>query len=780
MSASLQVILIWMLTIITIFALYSIPPVSCSHDDDRIIAINDAGISSIECCVYGKCHCSNLSLALEHIQSNTDIRIMSTISLLDTPQLGGINGSNVTMEIFKNLTDVSDVSPLVWLHKFTLQFSHIITDCVDNLYGPAQVFTCCDDYSCDERYEYIVNSTHNNITMISNDTIASCPNDEVCVFQLVATANVNSTLVMIQIDIKVSLSNGLVGNCEKDIAHVKDYISYPPTCRPLSCNLSDIDIEALPEGIDCSKGDYFTIISGYWFSNGFTRYVKNCPQGHCDGNFDLYFSIYVIGDLPNSNNQCSSHWTGLACGECVKDNFIIHDSTSCVPSKKCTLKNSSAVILFFFASLLYWIVVISFIFVLLHFKFSMTAGYAYGIIFYYSILQQTVNSASYSDLNIPITVIFLTILSSIGNLKPPFQLLKLCFWKNAKMMDHMFLTYIHPVIVTSLIVTIFILARNSVTVAQTIGRFVNSKSICILLMLSYSSVSYTSLQLFRPLAIYGQYDQYVSWYLYLSPAVKYFDVHDNYFYYMIVYYIIAVLCELIIGIGFPVVLIFQKYFTRYCNINFTSIKPIMDQLKGCYKEEYRWFAAYYLLCRQLLYVVDIGTDFMPDSFPETKFPIMLTVYVLITMVHVWLQPYKQRKLNILDSSILMTLVLVFIGEHTTYGSTVVLWFLPLILFINCVAFSTKFKYLLIPISCLVMIFLSYLVTFLLPSIINGYFPDESFQFINLFVILPISSLLFLAYMMYLFAIVIKRCRQPRAQDRLINEHNEDSHEDSDN
>ena len=152
---------------------------------------------------------------------------------------------------------------------------------------------------------------------------------------------------------------------------------------------------------------------------------------------------------------------------------------------------------------------------------------------------------------------------------------------------------------------------------------------------------------------------HISWHLYLSPAVKYFDVHDNYFYYMIVYYIIAVLCELIIGIGFPVVLMFQKYFTRYCNINFTSTKSVMDQLKGCYKEEYHWFAAYYLLCRQLLYVVDIGTDFISDSFPEAKFPIMLTVYVLITMVHVWLQPYKQRKL------------LIFIGEHTTYGSTVV-------------------------------------------------------------------------------------------------------------
>ena len=435
---------------------------------------------------------------------------------------------------------------------------------------------------------------------------------------------------------------------------------------------------------------------------------------------------------------------------------------------------------------------ISLIFVLLHFKFNITAGYAYGIIFYYSVLEQTVNASyngTHNNFNAPIIITFLTILSSIGNMKPPFQLLKLCFWKNAKMMDHMFLTYIHPVVVTCLIVTIFILARNFVAVARTIGRYVNSKSICILLMLSYSSVSYTSVQLFRPLGLNNEY-QIVSWHLYLSPTVKYFDVHDSYFKYMIIYFITAILCELIIGIGFPLFLAFHKYLTRYCNINFIIIKPIMDQLKGCYKEEYRWFAAYYLLCRQVIYAVDISTDFMPSSYyyliPNAKFPIMLTVYVLILLVHIWFQPYKERKLNVLDSCILMTLMLVFIGEHITYGSTVILWILPVVLFINCVALSTKFKYVLIPISCLGMIALSCLTVFVLPGDYFDYFDymdyqkiDLSFYSVNFVVIIPIASLLFLAYMIYLCVIVIKRCCKPRVQYRLINEQNEDSYEDSD-
>ena len=126
-----------------------------------------------------------------------------------------------------------------------------------------------------------------------------------------------------------------------------------------------------------------------------------------------------------------------------------------------------------------------------------------------------------------------SILSSIGNIKPPFQHLKLCFGK-FKMIDHMSLTYFHPIIVTCLIVAIFISARNFVMVARTIGRYVNSKSICVLLILSYNSVCYTSIQLFRPLAVmyrdlYNWYDinmyAQTEWHSYLSATEKYF--HDR-------------------------------------------------------------------------------------------------------------------------------------------------------------------------------------------------------------------------------------------------------------
>ena len=77
---------------------------SCRIEKDRVITIDKFGIGSVECCAYGHCHCSKLALALEHIQSNTEIRIMSSISLLGVPQFECTNATNITILGYNNPT----------------------------------------------------------------------------------------------------------------------------------------------------------------------------------------------------------------------------------------------------------------------------------------------------------------------------------------------------------------------------------------------------------------------------------------------------------------------------------------------------------------------------------------------------------------------------------------------------------------------------------------------------------------------------------------------------
>ena len=67
-----------------------------SQEDNGVIIIYQDGTSDLECCLYGKCHCSNLSLALEHIQDDTEIRIQSGISLHNTVVFGNVTNVTIT------------------------------------------------------------------------------------------------------------------------------------------------------------------------------------------------------------------------------------------------------------------------------------------------------------------------------------------------------------------------------------------------------------------------------------------------------------------------------------------------------------------------------------------------------------------------------------------------------------------------------------------------------------------------------------------------------------
>ena len=448
---------------------------------------------------------------------------------------------------------------------------------------------------------------------------------------------------------------------------------------------------------------------------------------------------------------------------------------------------TGSLLILFGVSLLYWIVIISIIFVLLHFKFDITAGYAYGLLFYYSVLEQVVNdvtnylvldncSFDFNDLADDdddyetMRLSALPFLSSIGILKQPITgFMKLCL-HNAEMIDHLLIGYIHPLIVTFLVVIIFILARNYVLVARTIGRYVNSRSICILLLLSYSSIAYTSMQLLKPLPIFETFRINSSIQVYWSPTVKYF--HGRHMFYGI----IAILCELIIGIGLPLILLFQRYLIHYCNINFISIKPVVDQLMGCYKEEYRWFAAYYLICRQILYginnLIDLCSGFWISEAiihptPFSKFVIMLTICIFVMVVHVWFQPYKRKGLNILDSVILMTLVGLLVSSLDYWNRmiSVVFWFLPLLTLINYLAFSSALKYLTIPCSCIAVFGVTfYFVTYI------GFFS---------ILFLSGSSIIFLVYIIYAIKCLCTRCCNTRPRYVSVNEQIDEFYEDND-
>ena len=195
--------------------------------------------------------------------------------------------------------------------------------------------------------------------------------------------------------------------------------------------------------------------------------------------------------------------------------------------------------------------------------------------------------------------------------------------------------------------------------------------ICILILLSYTSLASTSLQLLRPLT-FSDVSEICT---YSSLDIKYFTGRH------LAYSIVAILCELIIVIGLPLFLLLEPLLSR--KINFVKIKPLIDPFQQCYKNKYRWFAAYYLICRQVLIIIVIVGN--RDYYNMLYY--LQTACLIIAMIHGYIQPYTSSVLNQLDQMILSILVLAVnlstfpsFSQSASSGLTVVLVILPMLLF----------------------------------------------------------------------------------------------------
>ena len=382
--------------------------------------------------------------------------------------------------------------------------------------------------------------------------------------------------------------------------------------------------------ISCS-GSNSTIKRGYWYGSVTgTPTVTTCPNDYC--NFtccEITNGIYHLS--PVRANQCRPHRSGTACGSCEEGYTLSFDSPNCVEVKRCTV----GLILVTTLSLLYWIVVVIAVFVMMYFKVSF--GSLYAIVYYYSIIDILLSRVLFISNGLYTTV---AIIFSLAKLTPQF-LGQLCLIRNMSGIDQQFIHYVHPVVIFLILVMISRLARRSHRISLFVSKGIIS-FICFLLLLSYASVASTSLLLMRPLTFVGIDKVYT----YLSPDIEYFHgLH-------IAYAVVALLFTITIVISFPVLLLLEPFLNS--KINFIKIKPLLDQFQGCYKDKYRYFASYYMICRLviiLLVIIKVSDDF------TTQY-LLISSCGLMQLIHVLVRPYASTIHNIFDGIILQLIVII--------------------------------------------------------------------------------------------------------------------------
>ena len=424
-------------------------------------------------------------------------------------------------------------------------------------------------------------------------------------------------------------------------------------------------------GIISCSGSSSAIRRGYWFGHvtGIPT-VTFCPINYC--NFTCCKTTNGYYHLsPVRDNQCKSHRSGTACGNCEEGYTLSFDSAECIDVNKC---NIGLIILVVMLTVLYWLVVVVAVFIITYYKVGI--GYFYAVTYYYSVVD--IMLSQHTDMSNGLYIV-VTIVSSTAKVTPQF-LGQLCLFKNMSGIDQQFIHYIHPLAVSVILIMISWLARHSKRLSIFISKGI-IHAICFLMLLSYTSVATTSLLLLRSLTFVDVDNVYT----YLSPDIKYF--HGRH----LAYGIIVIILALVIVIGLPLLLILEPFLNN--KVNFFRIQPLLNQFQGCYKEKYRWYAAYYMICRLIIIII--------ASFSEEYISryLLITANTAIALIHVTVEPYADDILNKFDGAILHLMVLVTalpLFEHFdtfdssfVVGIAFVLVILPLILFVVMKAFISK-------------------------------------------------------------------------------------------
>ena len=417
--------------------------------------------------------------------------------------------------------------------------------------------------------------------------------------------------------------------------------------------------------VSCLDGNA-TIMKGYWFGMVNDQpTVTNCPVNYCNyKNCEIATGICTLP--PSLDEQCMPHRTGPACGNCVEGYTLSFDSVECINTNKCSVALTVFVV---FIALIYWAVITLAVFGVMYFQVNI--AYFYVITYFYSMLDILFEHTLH-PINHAFLYTLVAVMSGITKLTPRF-IGQLCFIQGMSGIDQQIIHYMHPLAIWLVIAVVCILARFSRRMSTFLSRGI-IRAICLLILLSFTAgASSTALMIMR-----GFYFTDIdALYVYVSPDMLYFQGRH------LVYSIVAYISTILITLGLPAILLSEPFLNR--KINFTKLKPLLDQFQGCYKDRLRWFASYYMICRQvILNIVFLSYDyFEPLSW-------LLFACIIINLIHWLVRPYSSKVLNIYDGLVLQTMVsiialqLCYINNFDSalpIAAAYVLVMLPIIMFL---------------------------------------------------------------------------------------------------
>ena len=378
---------------------------------------------------------------------------------------------------------------------------------------------------------------------------------------------------------------------------------------------------------------------GYWLGNinaddvlleDTLNHTAPCQYPYCktdlppcpiSGLSQTYNKLPVAQD-----EQCNGLYGGLLCRSCREDSVFSFESVNCIPSSNCKPWQpyvTLVLVVVFQLALGFGIVIV------LKASFKTGIGHLYGPLFFIAALRLVPFGYYKEYVQLKFTVsIFQSVL--LLNLEV-FGKIPWCFFSNINPILNYSLHFLGPFIIAVVLLSTVLLARYYPR------QFLSLQSspvqaICLLILLSFWSVSDTCIQLLKPTTTLNGVKV---WRVALQPNIQY--LKDPYH---IVTWIISTVLLIFLLVPFILLLFMSPLLRR--KFNLTRIQPLLDAFQSCYDDKFRWYSGVYLLSWIILNI-------------NMPYYVMEIILVAVGTLHFMIQPYKYQWLNIVDTLLLVDL-----------------------------------------------------------------------------------------------------------------------------
>ena len=435
---------------------------------------------------------------------------------------------------------------------------------------------------------------------------------------------------------------------------------YNETACACQCALEDHSgfLCSVSHGMACvAKGYWLGVVEGYRNEN--VTVIAHCRYLYCNRRADPCPNIvgqdassYLLVGL-SQNDQCEKNHGGILCSNCRDGATFSFEGLLCIENERCEPWQPYMLL----------ILVILFQFILsytiqlfLSIQTFCGIGFLSGPLFYLAVVNNLPLAYFEEYYHLKTIVSFFTSVFLLN--MEVFGQVHWCFFSALTSLENYAFHYLGPLIVSIVVIVTVLIARKCPKL-QNYLHISPIQTICLLLLLSFWSLSDTNIRILQIVKFPGSKHIRVA----LQPDLQYFTGSH------IPLAILAILINFVVLLPFILLMLLAPFVSK--KISLYRIQPLLDQFQSSYKDNYRWYPAVYM----------IGWIIILSSRNETL--VIQTVLAVMLSMFFILQPYSTKWLNITNSLLVLDLVMItaLLNEQNNpfYDYTEKFWVKPVII-----------------------------------------------------------------------------------------------------